>query len=131
MIKVDPVSFIPFYEQIKQQIKRQMAQGHLQAHAPLPSIRDLANQLIINPNTVARAYRDLEKEGFITTKKGKGCYVSGDSTELVNTQKQEILNHIFDSAIQEALKFDLDCAAIQKKFDSRLQTVLGDRKKGV
>ena len=128
MIKIDPVSFVPFYEQVKQQIKGQVAQGRLKANAPLPSIRDLATQLIINPNTVARAYRELEKEGFITTKRGKGCYVSGDSAEIVNKQKLEILERIFDGAIGEARKFDLEYEEIKKMFEKRIQAANAQQK---
>jgi GntR family transcriptional regulator len=131
MINVDTASFIPFYEQIKQQIKRQIVQGRLQAHAPLPSIRDLATRLIINPNTVARAYRELEKEGFIYAKKGKGCYISDESAEVIDTQRQDILNRIFDEAIREALKYDLDYEAIREQFVSRIQSAAKDRREGV
>lgn len=131
MIKVDPVSFVPFYEQIKQQIKRQIVLGRLMPHAPLPSIRDLATRLIINPNTVARAYRDLEQEGFIYTKKGKGCYISDDSADVINAQKQDLLNRIFDEAIREALKFDLGLEEIQRRFQSRIQSAAKSRQEGV
>ena len=131
MINVDPVSFIPFYEQIKKQIKGLIVLGRLAPHDPLPSIRDLATQLIINPNTVARAYRDLEKEGFIYTRKGKGCYVSGDSSEIIHQQKQEILNRIFDEAISEARKYDLDNDEIKKTFNTRLQKTVTKRSEGV
>ena len=76
MISVDASKFAPIYQQIKSQIKRQIGLGLLKPHQILPSIRDLATELLVNPNTVARAYRELEMEGFIYTRKGKGCYIS-------------------------------------------------------
>jgi GntR family transcriptional regulator len=87
MIKVDTSSFIPIYEQIKTQMKREILLGNLKPKDALPSIRDLATELLINPNTVARAYRDLEMEGFIYTRKGKGCYVSDDLSQLMAAER--------------------------------------------
>jgi GntR family transcriptional regulator len=71
MIKVDTSSFVPIYEQIKKEFKKEIFREDLKPNDPLPSIRDLATELLINPNTVARAYRELEMEGFIYTRKGK------------------------------------------------------------
>jgi len=130
MIKIDSSSFIPFYEQIKQGIKSRISQGILKPGEPLPSIRELATMLIINPNTVARAYRDLEKEGFIYTRKGKGCFVSDDSYAMVKKERVAILNKIFDEAIGEAAKLKLDSKDIKKIFERRLDMVVGHRKKG-
>jgi len=86
--------------------------------------------LIINPNTVARAYRDLEKEGFIYTRKGKGCFVSDDSYALVKKESTTILNMIFDKAIGEATKLKLASKDIKKIFERRLDMATGERKKG-
>ena len=130
MIKVDPVSFVPFYEQVKQQIKSQIIRGRWKPRAPLPSIRDLATQLIINPNTVARAYRDLEVEGFIYAQKGKGCYVSAGTKELVQKEKQSILEHVFDEAINEARKFDLGYKEIEILLRERVRAAESQHRGG-
>jgi GntR family transcriptional regulator len=122
LIKIEPKSFIPIYEQIKKEIKRDISLGILKFHEPLPSIRDMAAELIVNPNTVARAYRELEKEGFIYTKKAKGCYVAEDSFTLIKKERSEILNQVFDEAIGEAKKFKLKPNEMKKLFDKRLQT---------
>lgn len=122
MIKIEPKSFVPIYEQIKKEIKRNISLGILKPHKPLPSIRDLAAELIVNPNTVARAYRELEREGFIYTKKAKGCYISEISSSLIKKERTEILNRIFDEAIGEAKKFSLQSLEMKKLFDKRLQT---------
>ena len=63
MIKIEMASFLPIYEQIKKEIKREITLEILKPQEALPSIRELAEKLIINPNTVARAYRELEQEG--------------------------------------------------------------------
>jgi GntR family transcriptional regulator len=121
MIKIETSSFIPIYEQIKKEIKSRISLGTLKRDEPLPSIRDLAADLIINPNTVARAYRELEMEGFIYTRKGKGCFVADDSSALIQGERANILNQIFDSAIEEARKFDLGPVEIARVFDERLR----------
>ena len=120
MIKIEPTSFVPIYEQIKKEIKRNISLVIFKAHEPLPSIRDLASELIINPNTVARAYRELEMEGFIYKKKGKGCYVSDISSSLIKKERMEILNQIFDEAIRETKNFNLELNEIKKLFEHRL-----------
>lgn len=130
MIKIDTASFIPIYEQIKRQIKNRILLGDLKDNEPLPSIRDLATMLIINPNTVARAYRELEMEGFIYTRKGKGCYVSGDSSALIEKERTNVMNQIFDEAIEEATKFKLDLKEIKRLFEQRLDLTMNGKEKG-
>ncbi len=122
MIKIEPKSFIPIYEQIKKEIKRNISLGNLKSNEPLPSIRDMAAELIVNPNTVARAYRELEMEGFIYKKKAKGSYISEDSPSLIKKERSEILNQVFDEAIGEAKKFNLKSDDMKRLFDKRLHT---------
>lgn len=123
MIKVDTSSFIPIYEQVKNQIKRQVGLGILKPKQMLPSIRDLASDLLINPNTVARAYRELEREGFIYTRKGKGCYVSVLSTTMIEDERTALLNQIFDDAIEEGMKFNIPHERLKRIFEERLSSV--------
>ncbi|UCE41110.1 MAG: GntR family transcriptional regulator [Candidatus Aminicenantes bacterium] len=122
MIKVDTSSFIPIYEQIKKEFKKEIFRGDLKPNDLLPSIRDLATELLINPNTVARAYRELEMEGFIYTRKGKGCYVSDDSTRLMKEERKSILIQTFDEVIEEAKKYGLGREEIKRLFEERLNT---------
>lgn len=130
MIKIETSSFTPIYEQIKKEIKSRISLGVLKKDEPLPSIRDLAADLIINPNTVARAYRELEMEGFIYTRKGKGCFVADDSSSLISEERARILNQIFDDAIEEAKKFNFGEAEITKVFDNRLRRAMKGKEKG-
>ena len=130
MIKVDTSSFIPIYEQIKKEFKKEIFRGDLKPNDPLPSIRDLATELLINPNTVARAYRELEMEGVIYTRRGKGCYVSDDSTQLMTEERKSILIQSFDELIEEAKKFGLEREEIKKLFEERLNMPSEIKKKG-
>jgi GntR family transcriptional regulator len=81
MFIVDMQSKIPIFEQLKKQILEFISIGILNADDQLPSVRSLAIELGVNPNTVSKAYQELEKQGYIYTVKGKGCFVSGHQVE--------------------------------------------------
>ena len=121
MITIETSGFIPIYEQIKKGIKSEICLGVLKANEVLPSIRDLAAELVVNPNTVARAYRELELEGFINTRKGKASFVSENSSSLIKKDTVRMMEDIFDRAISEARKFGLDAAEIRRIVESRLK----------
>jgi len=127
-MKIDPISFVPIYEQIKLEIKNRVSVGILKPRDGLPSIRELAQELIVNPNTVARAYRDLEQEGVITTRKGKGCSVAEDSGGIVREDRAARLTRILDTAIVEGLKATGDPVELKKAFEDRLN--LATKKRG-
>jgi GntR family transcriptional regulator len=121
MITIETSGFIPIYEQIKKGVKGDISLGVLKPNEVLPSIRDLAAELVVNPNTVARAYRELELEGFITTRKGKASFVAENSSSLIQGEKARLLEDAFDRAIAEARKFGLDAAEIRGIVESRLK----------
>lgn len=121
MITIETSGFIPIYEQIKKGIKGEISLGVLKANEALPSIRDLAAELVVNPNTVARAYRELELEGLIYTRKGKASFVSENSASVIQREKVRLLEDVFDRAIAEARKFGLDAAAIARIVESRIK----------
>jgi GntR family transcriptional regulator len=122
MITIETSGFIPIYEQIKKGIKGEIFLGVLKPDEALPSIRDLAAELVVNPNTVARAYRELEHEGFICTRKGKASFVAENSSSLIQREKVRLLEEVFDRAISEARKFGLEAAEIRRIVESRLKT---------
>jgi len=74
--KIDHRSALPLYAQLKQQIQLGILSGHLRPGETLPPIRTLAARLTINPNTMARVYRELEAEGYLETRQGKGSFVA-------------------------------------------------------
>ncbi|MCX6565731.1 MAG: GntR family transcriptional regulator [Candidatus Aminicenantes bacterium] len=129
MIKIDPTSFIPLYEQVQTGLRREIALGALKPGATLPSIRDLATALLINPNTVARAYGDLERDGLITTRKGRGCFVSEDSGTMPERDKIKRLDGLFEAAIQDARKAGADPSEIRRVFEDRLRSVFAEHGK--
>ena len=121
MIRIDPTSFVPIYEQIKQGIVRLVATGRLKVGEPLPSIRDLAAEIIVNPNTVARAYRELERDGVVSTQKGRGSFIAERARLDADRELKTHLGRDMDETIAEARKYDLGDDAILALFEDRLR----------
>ena len=99
---INPKSAVPIYMQIIGQIRRQVAAGLLTPGDQLPSVRDLASQLLINPNTAARVYRDLERDGLIETRRGQGTYIASTAAALAEPERQRIVGERFKELIDEA-----------------------------
>ena len=78
LVTLDPSDSRPLYLQIMDEVRRALVVGTLQAEDPLPSVRELAAELVINPRTVANAYRELEREGLIYVRRGQGTFVAPD-----------------------------------------------------
>ncbi len=130
MMTIEPSSFVPIYEQIKTEIKSRISLGALRPDEPLPSIRDLAGELLVNPNTVARAYRDLEQEGLIYTRKGKACFVAVKSAALVSREKERALGEIFERAVADAAKFGFTAEEMRQALARTLAAGRGEVKGG-
>jgi GntR family transcriptional regulator len=129
VIRVDATSFVPIYEQIKQEIGRLVATGRLKTGEPLPSIRDLAASVIVNPNTVARAYRELEQGGLIATQKGRGSFVAERARPDAAKDLRAHLARAMDEAVAEARKFGLDDDDVRSLFEDSLRKS-PDRRRG-
>jgi GntR family transcriptional regulator len=101
---------VPIYLQVMQQIKYQIASGRLQPGEELPSIRTLAEQLLVNPNTIARAYRELELAGVVEKRRTAGTYVAENGSPLARKERLKLINERIDRLLVEAFQmgFDLD-----------------------
>ena len=91
MILIDYKSRTPIYEQIIENVKTLIVSGVLERDQQLPSVRQLAQELAINPNTIQRAYQELEREGIIYSLKGRGSFVGSSLGELRTVQQAELL----------------------------------------
>lgn len=90
MFIVDVQSKIPIFEQLKKQILEFISIGVLLPNDKLPSVRHLASQIGVNPNTVSKAYQELEAQGYVYSVKGKGCFISDNQTDqLIKDDKLE------------------------------------------
>ena len=106
MINLDFRDPRPIYEQIIEKISDLAARGVFEADVQLPSVRQLATELSINPNTIQRAYSELEKRGIIYSLKGKGNFVSPD-LDNIRLQKQTVLLKKFGDISREAFSFEI------------------------
>lgn len=104
----------PIYEQITQQIKNLVLNGALQAGDALPSMRLLAKELRISVITTKRAYEELEREGFIETVPGKGCFVAGKNTEFLREEKLRLVEASLTQAAETAKSCGLSLAELQQ-----------------
>ena len=102
MILIDYKDTRPIYEQIVERFKTLMLKGAMQPDEQMPSVRNLAMELSINPNTIQKAYAELERQGFIYTVKGRGSFVSGDNS-LVDRRKKEYIEQIL-TLVREVLE---------------------------
>jgi GntR family transcriptional regulator len=109
-LHLSPNDGVPIYLQIVQQVRYLVAAGRLVPGEELPPIRVLADQLRINPNTVARAYRELETAGVVTKRRTAGTYVSDAGSPLARRERLRILTERADALLAEAhqLGFDLE-----------------------
>ena len=101
--QIDPTSSLPIYRQLRNQVRRAVARGKLQPDDRLPSVRELSRALVVNPNTVARVYTELEREGLIHTRPGLGVFVARPKAELTKRVRRERLVEIVDSLLTEAV----------------------------
>jgi GntR family transcriptional regulator len=119
-IVIDKKSLIPIYAQIIQQIKSGIILGRLQPGDTLPSIRELAAFLLINPNTVARAYRELENIDLLVTQKGRGCYINTNLSQFEPVVEQDEFFFLLDKVLQMAGSLGLDHKELNKLINQRL-----------
>lgn len=120
-ISIDPESSVPIYIQIEESVHSLIAAGQLQPGEQLPTIRELAADIRVNLNTVARAYFELDREGVISTQRGKGTFVSGKPDEAQIAKKRlKLLHSIIESALDEAQRLGYSGDEIKIVFQEEL-----------
>jgi GntR family transcriptional regulator len=110
---------VPIYLQIVNQIKYLVASGRLAPGEELPPIRVLATQLVVNPNTVARAYRELELKGIVEKRRTAGTFVSAAGSPLARRERVKILTERIDALLAEARQMNLDTDAVVELLRQR------------
>jgi GntR family transcriptional regulator len=103
---------VPIYQQIVNQVKYLVACGRLAPGEELPPIRVLAEQLLVNPNTIARAYMELERDGIVTKRHGSGTYVSDAGSPLARKERIKILSERADALLAEAHHLNVDLESV-------------------
>ena len=118
-IQILPGSNEPIYVQVVEQISEAIARGELSAGDKLPAVRKLAAELVINPNTVARAYGCLEQAGLVTTKTGSGTFVSDPKLRSADAADINILADRMDTLIARGLNLGLGAEDLTTMFKDR------------
>ena len=128
-IIIQHTSMVPIYEQIIENMKQLVVSGVLQRDDQLPSVRQLAQELAINPNTIQKAYAELERQGVIYSLKGRGSFVGSSLQELRTVQQKELLEQL------AALSTDLYrlqvpqdevCAVVQQVYEQQKEDEIHD-----
>ena len=114
---------VPIYLQIANQVKYLVAAGRLAPGDEVPPIRILAHQLLINPNTVARAYLELERDGVVVKRHGSGTYISDRGSPLARKEKLKILSERADALLTEAGHLGVALEDLLKLIQERHQSL--------
>jgi GntR family transcriptional regulator len=126
---VDPRSGVPIYLQLIEQVKRSVAVGALASGEQLPTVKQLAVDLTINPNTVARAYHDLERDGIIETSPGRGSFVRSNGIVAdVRRNLSDVARTALDRAVREGRSLGLEALELRALFDAVLQRWFPDER---
>jgi len=125
LLRPNPSSGVPIYLQLMEQVKHSIETGALRPGEQLPGIRPLAEELVINPNTVAKAYRELEHEGVIELRHGAGAFVSGNARARSMTDKFRAGQVIVAAAVEKLRARGVTGEEIRRLFEAELAGLTG------
>ncbi|MFS1512638.1 GntR family transcriptional regulator [Chengkuizengella sp. SCS-71B] len=117
LVHIDQKSSTPIYEQIIKQIKELKVKGILQVNEKLPSVRELSSILLVNPNTVSKAYQELERQEVIITLRGKGTFISNQPVSNLDSKKMEELKNTIKQVLIEAKYYGISKDQITEWLD--------------
>ncbi len=119
-IIINTGSSVPIYKQITEQVRLAAATGKLAVTDQLPSVRALAESLVVNPNTVARAYSDLAREGLIETRPGRGVFIIQKRKVLAREEGRRRLEPLMNTLISEGLAMNFSPDELKEAFEKKL-----------
>lgn len=128
-IHINIRSIVPIYVQLIEQIQHALEVGTLSPGDTLPSVRELASELSIAPNTIVKAYNELQRMGFIESRAGKGTVVLGEAKETMRAQQQEALLENLYTVVHDASKLGLSAETLQDHFDQAVQQFYTERQR--
>ncbi|MDC7239135.1 MAG: GntR family transcriptional regulator [Spirochaetales bacterium] len=115
---LDPKSGVPYYKQIILQVELAIADGRLEKGEQLPTVRGLAVDLRINPNTVGKAYNEMEIRGIVTTQQGTGTFISGRKVKLDDLEREKVLEQIIRPFLVKAGSYGFTTREIIRALES-------------
>ncbi len=117
--QINTASRTPIYRQLAEQIRLAIARGDLQADAQLPSVRQLSRDVVVNPNTIARVYQELEREGLLVTRQGLGVFVGAPKRDLMKRARDGRLHELLDKLLTEAVHLGYSAAEVKEMLAKR------------
>jgi GntR family transcriptional regulator len=126
---IHPDGAAPIYEQIVAQVIYGVAAGSLEPASLIPSVRELAEKLLVHPNTVARAFQELERKGVVTARRGVGMEVTAGAPAACRAKRREIVQARIRQALREAAASGLSAEEIRKLVEEELTAANGKRRK--
>ena len=130
VLKPNPSSGVPIYLQLMEQVKHAIETGALRPGEQLPGIRPLAEELVVNPNTVAKAYRELEHEGVIELRQGAGAFVTDKAPSRKDADRLRAAQAIVATAIEKLRARAVTDEEIRRLFEAELAGLLRGGKHG-
>lgn len=118
---IDPSSGTPIYRQIADQVRQAVASGVMRAGDRLPSVREMALELAVNPNTIAKAYQDLEREGVIETPRGRGSFIADREQALPGAERERQFAEALERVVADAYRLRIDAEKAVAMFRERLR----------
>jgi GntR family transcriptional regulator len=118
-LAISPGSAVPIYRQIAQQIRAAIAQRHLRTGEQLPAVRPLAEELVVNPNTVARAYQELVRDGLVESRSGIGLFVLERRQIFSAEERTRRLGEAVEQLFHEALILDFPLGDVQALLEKK------------
>jgi GntR family transcriptional regulator len=119
--QIDPTSRLPIYRQLGNQIREAAARGKIQPGERLPSVRELSRMLVVNPNTIARVYTELEREGVLITRAGMGVFAAQPGSELSKKVRKERLQEAVDRFLTEAVHLGFSADAVNLLVSAQIK----------
>lgn len=127
--RIDPHNGVAIYDQIVRQVKFAVARGVLRQGELVPSVRELSRQIAVNPNTVARAYRDLQNDGVLAGVRGTGLEITFEADQICRDDRTGIVRQRLESVLREARQSGLSATAVRQLVSELLQQ-LSEEEKG-
>jgi GntR family transcriptional regulator len=125
---IDPKSKIPIFDQIVAQVIFNIATGGLEVGELIPSVRKLGTQLTVHPNTVAKAFQELERLGVVEARRGRGMEVTADALKICQTERRQRVGKRVREALREAVSSGLSAGEIRLLVEEEIGRVNGKRR---
>jgi len=120
-LQIDPHSGIPLYRQVMDQVKYYVASGTLKVGSQLPSIRELSKTLSVNPTTVVKAYTELQHDGVIEMKQGRGAFVAEFDAEMSNDERRKVLERLARQMMVEARQMGAPPELVRQVVEQQIE----------